>query len=233
EEGLSRIANIVVQLSTAIVYRIPSALLALFIFCAALYFFLAEARMLRQVFERQGLLSKEETRSLIHVLQRCCFSTVVTSVLIAVIQATIVGVGAIFTKAGDFTVVWLMTFFASFIPVIGAGPVALFLALYKAVLNDFGQAIVLVIIAVIAGTSDNLLRPYLIATGEADLHPIVSLLAIIGALLIFGMPGLFLGPVIAMVAMKIVPTLYHTPREVTIEDSDPEKTKTLTTPKTR
>jgi predicted PurR-regulated permease PerM len=112
---------------------------------------------------------------------------------------------------GDFMVVFVVTFFVSFIPVIGAGPVALVLALYKLLLGDYGDAIGLGVVGIIAGTVDNLVRPYLISSNEGDLHPIVSLLAIIGALVIFGMPGLLLGPVIASVAVKIIPTLYAGP----------------------
>lgn len=208
EEGLSRIANVVMSISSSLVARVPSLLISLFIYSAALYFFLAEAKSIRSLFDRLRLLDRVEANRFIHVLQRSSYNTVVTSVLIGLIQATIVSVGAMILDGGDFGVVWVITFFCSFIPVIGAGPVALVLGLFKLISADYGQAIGFLVVAVIGGTTDNVIRPFLISSGEQDLHPVVSLLAIIGALMIFGMPGLFLGPVIASVAIKIIPTLY-------------------------
>jgi predicted PurR-regulated permease PerM len=61
-----------------------------------------------------------------------------------------------------------------------------------------GQAVwgtVLLIFAVVAGTADNFLRPYLIKKG-ADLPLLLILAGVIGGLIAFGVIGLFIGPVI-------------------------------------
>jgi predicted PurR-regulated permease PerM len=208
EEGMSRIANLIMSASSAFVAHIPTLLVSLFIYSAALYFFLAEAKSLRRLFNRLRLLEPTEANRLVHLLQRSCYTTVLTSVLIGLLQATIVGLGTLLLDGGDFGVVWVITFFFSFIPVVGAGPVALILGLLKLISAHYGQALGFLIVAIVGGTMDNIIRPFLISSGDQDLHPVVSSLAIIGALMIFGMPGLFLGPVIASVAVKIVPTLY-------------------------
>lgn len=209
DEALNHSANSAVQYATTFASNIPGLLISLFIFCAALYFFLAEARWLRNAFLRQKLVNQTEANDLVEVLQKSSYSTVVMSMVIALIQATIVAIGSLIFSAGDIAVVWVATFFLSFIPVIGAAPVALFLAAFQIVMGSYGAAIGLVVVAVIAGTTDNLVRPYLLSSDQ-DLHPVLALLAIIGAVIVFGMPGLFLGPVIASVAIKIVPTLYGT-----------------------
>jgi len=208
EDSLNRIGNWAMGFLSGLVASVPIILLSVFIFCAALYFFLAEAAVLYRVFLRQELLTAAETKRLIKLFQSACYTTMVSSVLISITQAVIVTIGAALCDAGDPTVIFVVTFFCAFIPVIGAGPVALALAGYKALLGDYGQAIGMGVVSLIAGTSDNLLRPFLVSNAEEDLHPVVSLLAILGALIVFGMPGLFLGPVIASVAVKIIPTLY-------------------------
>lgn len=217
EDNIGRIANTSLGVVTGLVSQIPIILLSIFVFCAALYFFLAEAAVLKKIFQRQNLLQHHEAERLIEVLQRASQSTVVASVVIGVLQASIVSLGALLTKSGDFTIVFVVTFFASFVPVIGAGPVALLLGAYQLLMGNVAPAIIMGIVAIVAGTTDNLVRPYLISSSEGDLHPIVSLLAIIGALVIFGMPGLLLGPVIASVAVKIIPTLYA---PVTVDAKD-------------
>jgi predicted PurR-regulated permease PerM len=210
EDSLSRVGNWAIGVLRGIVSSVPLMLLSVFIFCGALYFFLAEAGVIYKIFLRQGLLTAADTMRLIRLLQNACYTTMVSSVIIAITQAVIVSIGAWIFDAGDFAVVFVVTFFCAFVPVIGAGPVALSLAAFKVLMGDYGQAIGLGIVTLIAGTSDNLLRPFLMSSAEEDLHPVVSLLAILGALLVFGMPGLFFGPVIASVAVKIIPTLYGT-----------------------
>lgn len=217
EDGLNRLGNWSLAFVSGLVSSVPVFLLSVFVFCAALYFFLAEARVLYKIFLRQELLGPVETNRLIKILQLASYNTMVSSMIIGVMQGIIVSVGALICDAGDFTVVFVVTFFCSFIPVIGAGPVALALAGYKALLGDYGQAIAMGVVSVLAGTSDNIVRPWLVSSSEEDLHPVVSLLAILGALIVFGMPGLFLGPVIASVAVKIIPTLYA-PATVSAKD---------------
>lgn len=211
EDHLGNIGNAAFTFLSNLLSSVPIFLLSAFIFCAALYFFLAEAAVIKRVFYRQGLLQPYESDRLIEILQRASFATVVTSVLISVMQATIVTTGALVFGVGDALVVFVVTFFCAFIPVIGAGPVALALAAYQLLMGEIGGAIGLGVISLVAGTADNLVRPFLISSGEEDLHPVVSLLAIIGALIVFGMPGLFLGPVIASVAIKIIPAIYGPP----------------------
>lgn len=211
EEHLSNFANATLGFLTGTLGSIPSLLLSVFIFCAALYFFLAEAAVIKRLFYRQDLLQPYVADRFVEVLQRASFATVISSVVISIMQGTIVTAGSLIFGVGDWLVVFVVTFFCAFIPVIGAGPVALALAAYSLLMGEIGDAIGLGVVALVAGTADNLVRPFLVSSGEEDLHPVVSLLAIIGALIIFGMPGLFLGPVIASVAVKIIPILYGPP----------------------
>lgn len=220
EEHLSNFANTALGILTGTLGGIPSLLLSVFIFCAALYFFLAEAAVIKRLFYRQDILEPYVADRFIETLQRASFATVITSVVISIMQATIVTAGSLIFGVGDWLVIWVVTFFCALVPVIGAGPVALALAAYSLLMGEIGDAIGLGVVALIAGTADNLVRPFLISSGEEDLHPVVSLLAIIGALILFGMPGLFLGPVIASVAVKIIPILYG---PVTVDAKDLSK----------
>jgi predicted PurR-regulated permease PerM len=43
---------------------------------------------------------------------------------------------------------------------------------------------------------DNLARPYFVSGGEGEVHPALSFAAILGAIGILGLKGIFLGPVI-------------------------------------
>jgi predicted PurR-regulated permease PerM len=208
EEALSRVANFAVGISSNLIYKVPDVLLHVFVFCVALYFFIAEGSMIKSACLRVGLLSVGELNQLVHALQGSSYNTVVTSVSLGGLAAGIVSLGAIFLHGGDWVVVFVITYICSFIPIIGAGPVALALGLFKFVMGATGQALGFLAVAVVVGIVDNLVRPYLISSKDDDLHPVVSLLALIGALEIFGPSGIFLGPVIASTALKVVPIFY-------------------------
>ena len=208
EDALNSLAQFSVKLSTYVVTNLPRFFISLFVFCLAFYFFLAEAQTLRRSFLRQNFLAVGDADRLIEILQGNSYSTVITSVIIGLVQATMVSVGAMVFAATDFLLVFVTTFIFAFIPIVGAGPVAIVLTLYKLALGNYGQALGLAIVFLASVLIDNVLRPLLISASGSNLHPVISLLSVVGALLLFGMPGLFLGPVIAGVAIKIVPVLY-------------------------
>ena len=214
EDGVGRSVNFGLATFSAFASEVPNLLLSLFIFAIALYFFLAEATPLKRIVSRQRVLTAGELRRFIKILQSSCYNTVVSSVLIAVLQSCLVALGSLALQTGDMVVIFTVTFFCSFVPVIGAGPVAFALGIGQALLGDYPRAVGFLVLSVVVGTVDNLIRPYLVSSGADDLHPVVSLVAIIGALIIFGMPGLFLGPVIASVAVRIITTLYDAPKPI-------------------
>ncbi|MGE3759703.1 MAG: AI-2E family transporter, partial [Pseudobdellovibrionaceae bacterium] len=48
------------------------------------------------------------------------------------------------------------------------------------------------------------LRP-IILSGGTEIHPLIGFLAIIGGIYVFGLPGLFLGPLMVSVATSLIP----------------------------
>jgi predicted PurR-regulated permease PerM len=62
---------------------------------------------------------------------------------------------------------------------------------------------VLIVFAVIAGTIDNVIRPFLIRKG-ADLPLLLIFSGVIGGLIAFGIIGLFLGPVVLAVSYTLL-----------------------------
>lgn len=186
----------------------PELILNLFVFSCALYFFLTEAKYIRATFARLRLLQERELDQIIEVIQRSSYSTLVASAAIGALQASIVALGGLIFGFREFFLTFVVTFFVSFVPVIGAAPVAFFLALISLVQGDYFSAVGLTVVAVVAGSVDNIVKPLVFASSAEDLNPIVSLLAIIGAVIVYGIPGLLLGPILMDLTLKIVPILF-------------------------
>ncbi len=187
----------------------PEFILNLFIFSLALYFFLTESRMVRRAFSSLRILHEQELDELIRVTQRSSYTTLVVSATIGAIQASVVAVGGLIFGYKEFFLVFVITFFTSFIPVIGAAPVAVLLSLLSFIQGEMGAGIGLLVVAIVAGSVDNVIKPWIVASSsEENLNPIISLVAIIGAIIVYGLPGLLLGPILMELALKIVPILY-------------------------
>jgi len=69
--------------------------------------------------------------------------------------------------------------------------------------GDVGWGTFLLLVTLIAGTMDNVLRPVLIKRG-ADLPLLLILAGVIGGLIAFGLVGIFVGPVLLAVAYKLL-----------------------------
>ncbi len=191
----------------AFVSQLPEMFLLSFITLFSAYFFLKEADRIRDVFDRFGHFSAENGDRFVRVVVMSCREVFVANILTGVLQAIVVSLGALICGVGDFFMVFFITFVASFIPIIGAGPVAVVLAIMCFMAERVGPGIGMLVVAGVAGVSDNLIRPYLASLGEVAVHPFVGLLAVIGGVIMLGLPGLFIGPLLAALCFGAVPII--------------------------
>ncbi len=206
---ISNAGTFVLNGATAFASNLPDFFMNLFVFTAALYFFLTESREIKKSILKLDMLPAREVNQFIQVLQRSSYISTVSTLIIGALQAFIVSVAAYFCGYTEFIIVFVITFFVSLIPVVGAAPVALVLSMLSFMTSDYVPAIVLLVTAVVAGSIDNIIKPIIVNGADDDLHPVMSLLAVIGAVLVYGMPGLILGPVLTQLTFKIIPILFQ------------------------
>ena len=101
--------------------------------------------------------------------------------------------------AGLLTALMFMLCIAQIGPVLVLVPAAGWL-LYS---DATGWGIFLLLATLVVGTLDNVLRPALIRMG-ADLSLLLIFAGVIGGLIAFGLVGLFVGPVVLAVALKLL-----------------------------
>jgi predicted PurR-regulated permease PerM len=68
-----------------------------------------------------------------------------------------------------------------------------------------------VVVAIVAGTLDNVLRPFLIKKG-ADLPLLLIFVGVIGGLIAFGLMGIFVGPLVLAVTYTLLNAWMNNPR---------------------
>lgn len=207
DEVVSKVSPFIISKTTSFLTSLPQLGLSVLVFFAMLIVFVTQADRIGNFFSRSKILPSEEIDWITDCLQQSCYLIITSTLLIGMLQAFIVALGASIFGFSEFFLVFVITLILSFIPVVGAAPVAFVLAITSFISGDNGYGVGLIIVGITASGLDNLIKPMLLARGEKSLHPIVSLLGLIGAILVFGLPGLLLGPLLLQTSVELLPKL--------------------------
>ncbi len=175
----------------------------------SVYFFLKESEKIRDLFDRYFNFTKKNGDHFVNMLEVCCREVFFSNILTGLIQALIVSIGALIFNIGDFYIVFFSTFVLSFIPVVGAAPVAAILGLLCYMETRIGAGTGMMVVALISGTADNICRSYFGTLGEVSVHPMIGLLAVIGGVIMFGFLGLFIGPLVVTIIFGAIPIIIN------------------------
>lgn len=125
-------------------------------------------------------------------------------VLVAIAQGLIAGLGLLVTGVPNFVFWTFVMIILGFIPLIGTLFVWLPAAAWLFLNGNVNSAVILLVWGfIVVGAVDNFLRPFLVDE-SADLHPLFVILGVIGGIGVFGVIGLFLGPVIFGIAKTLL-----------------------------
>lgn len=217
----SKISQMVLPVLTSLVTQLPVVIFNFIIFIVSLYLILTKTEFFHKWFAQLNLFTQDQVDQLSALIQRICHLVLVSAVLVAAVQAFVVSIACLIAGYTDFMMIFMITFFMSFLPVIGSAPMSIALIIYSFLNANISGGLVLIIAAIIAGSIDNVIRTYMLTSAEkAGAHPFVSLLALIGSLSLFGFLGLFLGPIVCELAYQIggILILNEKPKESFEED---------------
>jgi predicted PurR-regulated permease PerM len=123
-------------------------------------------------------------------------------VVTALVQALISGVGLAITGVPFAAILTVLIFLLS-VAQIGAIPVLLPAVIWLFWRDDVVWGSVLLVVLVVVGLLDNILRPILIKKG-ADLPLLLVFAGVIGGLISFGLIGIFVGPMVLAVSYTLL-----------------------------
>lgn len=137
-------------------------------------------------------------------LQEVTRAVVFGTVITALVQGALLGVGFWITGLPSPLVFGVLAAVASFIPFVGTALVWVPAALYLMAQGVVWKTIFLVAwSAVVVGSADNVLRPMLVS-GKARVGTLTVFFGVLGGLAAFGFIGLFLGPVILALVLTLI-----------------------------
>lgn len=206
--GLETTVQEVFIQTQAVVNNVVSFLIGVAIMSMALYYFLVDGKSLVGKIHRLSPLYDGEEAILVYRFGAVCRGVVLGTLLCAVAQATLLGLGLWLAGIDRVLVLSGLTLLFSMVPVVGAagiyGPLAVWLLWQGRVgaglfVGAYG--------ALVVSTADNLVRAYVL-NGSANMHPLLALVSALGGLRLVGIWGIFLGPVMAALFYSLL-TLLH------------------------
>lgn len=192
------------DLFTSLLSSIPMLSISTFLMLLALFFLLVDGERFTRYIISIPIFPHHQMRFLLRTYSELSKSVLLASVLSGVVQATIYLIATLFAGTSNVPFFGLLVFLGSFIPVVGASPITFGLAvitLFTAPTKAAG--ITLLVAAVLASLADNIVRP-VVLRGSANLHPLLALIGLFGGLHVFGFVGIFVGPVVAGMAVAFL-----------------------------
>uniref|UniRef100_UPI0035617EA5 AI-2E family transporter n=1 Tax=Halopseudomonas sp. TaxID=2901191 RepID=UPI0035617EA5 len=171
--------------------------ISFFVMLYLLFFLLRDGPRLAEGIRRTIPLGEPYKQHLLARFTAVVRATVKGNVLVAIVQGTLGGIIFLILDLQGALLWGAVMVVLSLLPAVGAGLIWGPVAIYFLASGEFVPALILTAYGVIViGLADNLLRPILVGRG-VKLPDYVILIATIGGLVLFGINGFVIGPMIA------------------------------------
>ena len=188
--------------------NLPEVFLYFIVMILCLYSFLKYAESVKKFFQAIFGFSDSRMSELTKIYVEDSRGVYVSNIATGAVQSMLVATVVALTGVGDFFLVFFITLILSFIPIVGAAPVAFAAALIAWFQGDSTSAIIIGVVGAFSGVIDNILRPYFTALGESKIPPIASFICVLGGAILLGFPGLFIGILIGSLAYDTLPIFW-------------------------
>lgn len=203
EDILNSLANSASLVVLGIAKSLPQGGLALVLVVISCYFMLIDgASFLSWIYARIPL-SMDVRQRLTLAFHRTAISVIWASMAAALTQAMIMFVSFLVLGIPAAFLAFGLTFIFAFVPLAGSFPVWLSGAVYLFLKDRYIEFALMVSIGVFTSLIDNLVRPWVLK-GRSEIHPLVSIISIFGGITMFGVFGVFLGPILSAVMISLL-----------------------------
>ena len=185
------------RISSATFSYFGSLLLGAAIMIIGLYFFLIDGPKLIEGFKGLSPIDDDHEQELVTEFGRVSRAVVVATLLSALVQGLLAGVGFYFAGLDSIFLLTVLSAVLAMVPFVGAAAVWFPCCLYLYFVdNNLTAAIGLGIYGVaVISMADNLIKPFILH-GQSNLHPLFALLSVLGGVTALGPIGILIGPMV-------------------------------------
>lgn len=182
---------------------VPEFLLQLVLALFAFYFLLRDGEDLMSWLFGLGVFDRDVQDRLVESFRDTTISAVLAGLAAAVSQAALIVLGFLVLDVPGAFLAGGLTFLFAWIPMLGTVPATLAGLIYLYAQGAPVKIALMIGLGAAAGVVDNLIRP-LVLKGRGDMHPLVGLVAIVGGVQMFGIMGVFIGPIMAAMLLALI-----------------------------
>jgi predicted PurR-regulated permease PerM len=175
---------------------LPDLIIGLAVMVVALYYFLADGPAMIKALMRISPLDDRYEEQLLYEFSTVTRAVVVATLLSALVQGLLAGVGYLFAGLGSVALLTMLTMLFSLVPFVGGTAVWVPCCLWLFLEGRITAAIALALYCgIVVSASDNIIKP-LVLQGQSNLHPLLALLSVLGGVKALGPIGILVGPMI-------------------------------------
>lgn len=199
-------------------------------FLVAFYYFLADGPAMLQATEALIPMPLEHLKRLQDRFAKVVRAVVLATFSAAFAQGVATAIALQFVGMGHFFIFLIAATISALVPLAGTwmvwGPCAALLAFQGHYASAIGLALFGIIVV---GLLDNMIRTYVL-NSDAQLHPLLAFVSVLGALQVMGLWGIFFGPIIASVLYALVQIFKSELDSLQRETAPPERVPAVIVP---
>ena len=201
---ISNSINSIFSQFSQILLDLPNLLLQLTVILFVFFFGMRDAEKLKNYVKSISPFSSELEKSLSTQFKEITNSVIYGHIIVGILQGILTGIGLLIFGVNNVLLLTLVAVLASVLPIIGAWLVWIPAGIYLLVSGHTGAGIGLMLYgAIFISWIDNVIRPYIVSR-RTNLSSGIVLIGMIGGLMVFGVLGLVLGPLILAYAIVIL-----------------------------
>lgn len=194
ENQISKVGQYATSLFFGVISNVGKFIINLLIALFLLYFMLIYSPLFEKI-EKFIPFSKKNSKRFIKKLEDVSYGTIFVGGLLSLLQGALVTISFLIFGINGAFLFGFIGAIVSFLPVLGPSLVWVPAAAIQLIQGEYFTFVGLLIFGIFLSNVDNLLRPYL-GDKIARIHPLVTLIGIFVGIPVFGIIGVFLGPLI-------------------------------------
>lgn len=202
-ERLQQVLGWIVGNLGSVFTGVTRIVLQFFFFLLFFYYMLRDGTRLKRWLMELSPLSNAREQQIVDRIALAINGTIRGQIIVSILQGIIAGLGFAFFSVPNPALWGCIVVLASFIPLVGTAIVLIPAILYLAATGPLASAIGLTVWGIVAvGLLDNVLGPKLMSRGTL-LHPMVTMVAVLGGISMFGPVGILLGPILMSILFAL------------------------------
>jgi len=192
---VTKVTNSIVNSFSKIILNFPILFLQLLVVFATFFFVLRDKEKIMSYIKTLMPFSKDVENKLINSSREITISVIYGQIVVGIIQGLIVGIGFFIFNVPNPLFLTLIAVLAGMFPIIGTAIVWVPVIIYLFIAGNIFPAVGVAAFGIVSSGIDNILKP-IIVSRRTRMHPLLTLMGMIGGLLLFGIFGIILGPLV-------------------------------------